>query len=134
MLATAAAIGAAAGFWSGPSGEVATGIIYTLLAALLIAVVRAVMKTYGKHQEQNRDDQGLKEFFFDTPGNPRTGVPFRKGWTTLIDERQTRMERSQERMERKLDTILGEVTEDGNGGHNFRGEVKRAVEERREEF
>lgn len=85
---------------------------------MVLAIGVAVAKTFGKHRQDSRDAVGLREFFFDTPGNPRTGVPPKKGWTTLVDERQVRMER-------KLDAVLGEVKP--NGGHNLRGAVDRTA-------
>lgn len=99
-------------------GNFLAGLAYTVLAAFVIAVTAAVVRTFSKHQADARDAQGLREFFFDTPGNPRTGVPPKKGWTTLVDERQ-------DRIERKVDAVLGEVKP--NGGHNLRGAVDRAA-------
>lgn len=74
-------------FWATGGGTVAEGIIYTVSAALILWVARAVSKTYGNHQEVRRTVQTQREFFFDTPADPDAGTPFHKGWVTTVEER-----------------------------------------------
>lgn len=90
-----------------------SGIIYTAVGGFVLAMGLAFAKTYGKHRQDARDAQGLREFFFDTPANDRTGVPAKKGWTTKVDE--------------TLNEILAELKPDHNGGHNLRGAVDRTA-------
>lgn len=104
-----------------------SGVLYTAGGGFVLAVGTAVAKTFGKHRQDARDAQGLREFFFDTPGNPRTGVPPKTGWTSKVDAAISEMRASQGTIERKLDDVLGEVKPDGNGGHNLRGAVDRAA-------
>ena len=109
------------------SSEVYVGVIYTVIAALVIGIARAGVQTQRKRQTTARDDASLREYFFDTPANTRTGVPEKKGWTTKVDQTLSDLGDSQKRVERAVHDIRNEVKPDGNGGHNLRGDVRRAA-------
>lgn len=106
-------------------GNVLIGVLYTAGAALIIGIVRAAIQTTRKRQMVARDNAALTEFFFDTPENPRTRVPSKKGWTTKVDETLGDLAAGQTRIERVVHDIRSEVKPDGNGGHNMRGELQR---------
>jgi hypothetical protein len=105
--------------------NVLIGVLYTAGAALVIGIVRAAVQTTRKRQTVARDNAALTEFFFDTPENPRTRVPAKKGWTTRVDELLGQLTDGQSRIERAVHDIRSEVKPDGNGGHNMRGELQR---------
>lgn len=54
---------------------------------LVVALARAVSQWYKEHRQIRRDNDSISGFLFDEPENPRTHTPFRKGWTTIVDER-----------------------------------------------
>lgn len=60
-----------------------------LLVLVILALARAVSQWYKEHRQIRRDNDSISAFLFDQPSNPRTHTPFRKGWTTLVDERLT---------------------------------------------
>lgn len=116
------------------TGNVLEGIVYTLLAGLVVAIVRAAIQTARKRQVAARDDASLREYFFDTEANPRTGVPAKEGWTSKVDKTlaflaagQARTEAGQLRTERVVKEVLAELQHDGNGQDNFRGMVERGI-------
>lgn len=69
------------------SVELLAGLGYTVGAAFILWIARTVAKTYGIHQDVRRTVATQREFFFDTPADPKAGTPFRKGWTTQVEER-----------------------------------------------
>ena len=66
--------------------EIFTGLAYTVGAGFIFAVARAGMHFYEKRQTATMDNASLTDFFFDSPPNPRTRTPARKGWTSKVDE------------------------------------------------
>ena len=112
---------AVAGFWGNGGGQILIGVIAAAAAAVIVAVARAAMATVGKRQQGAKDNREMSEFFFDTPANPRTGVPFREGWTTTVNKTLASLHKSTQ-------AILAEVKPDGNGGHNLRGQIDKVAE------
>lgn len=102
-----------------------------LISAAILGATRAAMKWLQSHQTDKRnedyDQRTLAEFFFDTPRDPRTGTPGKQGWTTTVDNTLKVLADGQARTERAVNKILGEVQQDGNGGHNLRGVVERGA-------
>lgn len=58
-----------------------------LLVVLILGLARAVSQWYKEHRQIRRDNESISGFLFDQPANPRTHTPYRKGWTTVVDER-----------------------------------------------
>lgn len=78
--------------------QVWVGVIVLIIGGLGSLIVRAFVQTFGKRQTEKRDAASMAEFFFDTPENPRTRIPAKKGWTTQVNETLT-----------SLQTGIGEV-------------------------
>jgi hypothetical protein len=107
-------------------------IVGIIGATLVIAIARSAMKLFQSSQTKRRDDvsdqRENREFFFDTPANPRTGTPAKQGWTTKVDLTLQELQQGQIRTTSLVNEVLRELKPDGNGGHNLRGLVERSVE------
>lgn len=103
----------------------------TVLAAIVLAIARAVMESFKKRQDDQRQDEydqrTITEFFFDTPSDARTKTPAKEGWTTKVDNTLSELKEGQARIESAVHQTLSEVIPDGNGGHNLRGAVDRGA-------
>lgn len=103
-----------------------------VLGAIILGVGKAAMnlvrKRQAEHRQDDADQQTLISFLFDTPSDPRTRTPLRKGWTTKVDETLLRLTQAQEQTTRLVREVLAELKPDGNGGHNFRGKVDKIEE------
>jgi hypothetical protein len=113
------------------TGDVWSSLLSGLVPALAVlvgtAVVSILVKRRNAAKEGAEDMSTLTTFFFDKPGNPRTHTPGTKGWTTKVDEALVLHGNQLGQILTKLDTVVAEVTPDGNGGHNLHGQITRAA-------
>jgi flagellar biosynthesis/type III secretory pathway M-ring protein FliF/YscJ len=80
-------------------------VIAPLGILIVVAIVRAVVQTYNKRMTEQHDAASLAEFFFDQDVNPRTHVPARKGWTTVVDETLNQLKEGQAEQKELLENV-----------------------------
>jgi hypothetical protein len=73
-------------------GSVLIDALGGVAAVFIIGIAGAVGKTYKTHQETARNTRSIAADLYDTPADPVTHTPLRKGWTTRTDERITKLE------------------------------------------
>lgn len=76
-------------------GSVVSNLIGGVGVAIVVALATVIGRWYKTHQDNTRNTRSLSEFFFDTPANPDTGVPMKKGWTTKIEGRVSTLEKKE---------------------------------------
>lgn len=91
------------------SNNVIEGIVYTLLAGLVVAMVRAGMQTRAKMQTEKRDATSTNIYLFGKEANPRTGEPATKGWTQKTDERLTLQDSTMAEISAAVHSLSGEL-------------------------
>lgn len=84
---------------------IVVGVCYTVGAALVLFMVRAGVQTFQKAQVKDQNERNLKGFFFDTPADTKTGVPFRQGWTSKVDETLAELVSGQAETHKQLQII-----------------------------
>lgn len=72
--------------------SIAVDAIGGLIVVAIVAIAGAVGKTYKTHQENTRSTRSIATDLYDTPADPVTHTPLRKGWTTRTDERIAKLE------------------------------------------
>ena len=80
-------------------------LVYPLIVLVIIGMARAAVQTYSKRMVERHDAASLGEFLFDQDVNPRTHVPGKKGWTTLVDDQLHELKAGQEEQKSLLEEV-----------------------------
>lgn len=82
-------------------GSLGVQILAGVLVAAIVSITVAAGRWYKSHQDTARKAQTLTEYLFDTSADPETHVPGRKGWTTVMEERDARAETRLDALEKR---------------------------------
>lgn len=131
---------------SASSSNVLSYLLYPFFVLVAAGIGTGVVKLLKTKVDGSKEEtQGItrtNRFIFGTPATPKTGAPAEKGWATIVNahlvQQDTKLDshgillekigRSVATILAQSTTVVAEVTQDGNGGHNLRGIMQQAAD------